>query len=112
MVSRRNQRLRLAGRPPSRRGVEKTAFRIVLADDLFLTQRLRGRPQRDVIACMVRLPEPLIEDNIRGRCLAILGSGMSRNAVVPIGATMPLWPDLGKSLGKRMTDFPTGHERT
>ena len=55
---------------------------------------------------MLRLPDPLIGDIIRGRCLPIVGSGLSRNAVVPAGSTMPLWPDLGKALADQVTDFP------
>ena len=53
------------------------------------------------------LPDPLVEDIIQNRCLPVIGSGMSRNAVLPHGIQVPLWRDLGDSLGRRVTGFPS-----
>lgn len=57
---------------------------------------------------MIQLPAPLIDDIVRGRCLPIVGAGLSRNAVLPAGSVMPLWPDLGRELAKGLTGFPSG----
>ncbi len=51
-------------------------------------------------------PKPLLDDLIVGRWLPIVGSGFSRNAVVPAGSTMPLWDDLGRALAQEMRDYP------
>jgi SIR2-like domain len=53
-----------------------------------------------------RLPQPLIDDIVRSRCLPIVGAGFSRNAVVPGGGAMPLWRELGQAIGRQVTDFP------
>jgi hypothetical protein len=51
-------------------------------------------------------PKPLLKDLIEGRWIPIVGSGLSRNAVVPQGATMPLWNDLGRTLAEEMPSYP------
>ena len=50
-------------------------------------------------------PRPLLDDLIKGRWLPIVGAGLSRNAVLPSGQTMPLWKDLGKSFAEDMQDY-------
>jgi hypothetical protein len=59
---------------------------------------------------MVQLPAPLVDDIVRRRCLPIIGAGLSRNALLPPGCEMPLWPDLGRMLAKSLTDFPPGDD--
>ena len=51
------------------------------------------------------VPKPLLDDLVNGRWLPVVGAGLSRNAVVPAGRTMPLWPELGKSLADDMNGY-------
>jgi hypothetical protein len=54
-------------------------------------------------------PKPLLDDLVAGRWLPVVGAGMSLNAKLPAGKTMPLWPKLGERLGEDLVDFsPTG----
>ena len=50
-------------------------------------------------------PKPLLEDLVKSRWLPIVGAGMSRNAVLASGRTMPLWKQLGKALADEMPAF-------
>ena len=50
-------------------------------------------------------PKPLLDDLIAGRWLPIVGAGFSRNAIVPTKKQMPLWPDIGKLIGKELGDY-------
>jgi len=50
-------------------------------------------------------PKPLLEDLVNGRWLPVVGAGMSLNARVPAGQSMPLWPDLEKALEADLDDF-------
>ena len=52
-----------------------------------------------------RLPKPLLDDLVNGRWLPIVGAGLSRNAVLPSGRTVPLWGELGESLAEDMLDY-------
>src|SRR5688500_8801590 len=52
------------------------------------------------------IPQPLLDDLVAGKWLPVVGAGMSRNAIVPGGATMPLWEDLGKELANELVDYP------
>jgi len=65
-----------------------------------------GRPAgpnviaREPEPVLSRFPEPLRRDIYENRCLPIIGAGFSRNAILPAGAAMPLWSDVGKSLAR------------
>lgn len=50
-------------------------------------------------------PRPLLDDLVEGRWLPIVGAGLSRNAVLPSGQTMPLWDELGKSFAEDIQDY-------
>jgi hypothetical protein len=50
-------------------------------------------------------PQPLLEDVVENRCVPFIGAGFSRNALLPAGATMPLWDGLAKSLAAQIPDF-------
>ena len=50
-------------------------------------------------------PKPLLEDLINGRWLPVVGAGMSLNAEVPTGKSVPLWSELGKILEADLDDF-------
>ena len=52
------------------------------------------------------IPKPLLDDLVSGKWLPVIGAGMSRNAIVPSGQSMPLWNDLGKRLAEEMEDYP------
>ncbi len=52
------------------------------------------------------LPEPLLADLVEQRWLPVVGSGLSRDAVVPKGARMPLWDELGRAVASEMPHFP------
>lgn len=43
-------------------------------------------------------PAPLLGELIEGRWLPIVGAGMSLNATLPEGASMPLWDGLGRAV--------------
>lgn len=45
-------------------------------------------------------PKPLLEELVEGRWLPIVGAGLSRNAVLPDGGTLPLWDGLGRSIAE------------
>jgi hypothetical protein len=54
-------------------------------------------------------PKPLLDDLVAGRWLPVVGAGMSLNAKLPPGKTMPLWAKLGERLSEDLIDFsPTG----
>ncbi len=49
-------------------------------------------------------PKPFLDDIVCNRCIPIIGAGFSKNAISP-GKNMPLWDELGKSLGKMIPDY-------
>jgi hypothetical protein len=51
-------------------------------------------------------PKPLLDDLVTGKWLPVVGAGMSRNAIVPSGKSVPLWDDLGRDLAGEMADYP------
>ncbi|MGO6985436.1 SIR2 family NAD-dependent protein deacylase [Rhizobium leguminosarum] len=50
-------------------------------------------------------PKPLLDDLVNGRWLPVVGAGMSLNARLPTGKSMPLWGDLGRAFEGDLTDF-------
>jgi hypothetical protein len=52
------------------------------------------------------LPDPLVEDIIRNRCIPIIGAGFSLNSKLPHGFQMPLWKGIGTLFAKQMKDYP------
>jgi SIR2-like domain len=48
------------------------------------------------------VPVPLLEDLVTGRWLPIIGAGLSKNAELPAGASMPDWHELGERLGRQL----------
>lgn len=50
-------------------------------------------------------PKPVLDDLITGRWLPVIGAGMSLNATVPTGKTMPLWAEMSKVLTDELGDF-------
>lgn len=48
----------------------------------------------------MRAPYPLISDIARGRCLPFIGAGFSKNALLPVGYSMPDWAELTAILAK------------
>src|SRR5688572_17194026 len=50
-------------------------------------------------------PAPVLQDLLEGRWLPVIGAGVSKNAVVPKGRTMPLWGDLGRQLAAEVSDY-------
>lgn len=52
-----------------------------------------------------KFPQPLLDDLVCGRWLPIVGAGMSRNAVLGSGKTMPLWNELGEKLAVEIPNF-------
>lgn len=47
---------------------------------------------------MTHIPKPLLDDIAEGKCLPFVGAGLSLNAKLPDGETMPDWPGLTKIL--------------
>lgn len=50
-------------------------------------------------------PKPLLDDLVNGRWLPIVGAGLSFNATVPDGKSVPMWGELGKQLEADLDDF-------
>ncbi|PZM08075.1 SIR2 family protein [Rhizobium tubonense] len=50
-------------------------------------------------------PKPLLDDLANGRWLPVIGAGMSLNATLPAGKSMPLWGELGKSFERDLAKF-------
>jgi hypothetical protein len=50
-------------------------------------------------------PKPLLDDLVNGRWLPVVGAGLSLNAKVPPGKSVPLWGELGKRLEADLDDF-------
>lgn len=50
-------------------------------------------------------PKPLLGDLVAGRWLPVVGAGLSKNATLPNGKSLPLWNELGKSIAKEMSDY-------
>src|SRR5437867_2986879 len=63
-----------------------------------LTKRNETRSMQ-LIAIIDRIPSPLLDDIVQGRCVPIVGAGFSRNAILPSGLSMPLWRELGNLIG-------------
>lgn len=57
----------------------------------------------EVLDCF---PIPFLDDLVKGRVLPIVGAGLSKNAITPGNAKMPLWDDLGKLMSDEMKDYP------
>jgi hypothetical protein len=51
------------------------------------------------------LPKPLLEDLVQNRWIPIVGAGLSRNAEVPRGTSVPLWKELGEAFGQENGDY-------
>lgn len=49
---------------------------------------------------LLYFPKPFLDDIVSNRCIPIVGSGFSRNAILNPGKIMPVWEELGKSIGK------------
>lgn len=50
-------------------------------------------------------PKPLLDDLVEGRWLPVVGAGMSKNAVLPPGKSLPLWNELGELVSKDIADY-------
>lgn len=50
-------------------------------------------------------PKPLLDDLVADRWLPIVGAGLSKNAALPSGRSIPLWNELGKSIAKDVSDY-------
>jgi len=50
-------------------------------------------------------PKPLLDDLVEGRWLPVVGAGMSKNAVLPPGKSLPLWNELGELVAKDISDY-------
>lgn len=50
-------------------------------------------------------PKPVLDDLINGRWLPVIGAGMSLNATVPKGKSMPLWGALSEQLSHELKDY-------
>jgi len=52
-----------------------------------------------------QFPKPVLSALTDGRWLPIVGAGFSRNAIVPEGAAVPLWDQLGKLVGNDIPGY-------
>jgi hypothetical protein len=50
-------------------------------------------------------PKPMLADLVAGKWLPIIGAGFSRNALLPSGKQMPLWPELGTIFGGEIDSY-------
>lgn len=51
------------------------------------------------------IPKPFLDDIVASKCIPFVGAGLSRNAELDSGESMPLWDDLGKSFANDILDF-------
>lgn len=65
------------------------------------------RPEALLMAAkyVKQFPKPLLDDLVASRWLPIVGAGFSRNAILPRSKQMPLWADLGHSLGEDLGEY-------
>ena len=52
--------------------------------------------------CFMRLPRILLQEIEKKRCLLFVGAGLSINADLPPGMTMPTWSQLAKQLDEQL----------
>ncbi|KQM70358.1 hypothetical protein ASE74_23545 [Pedobacter sp. Leaf216] len=50
-------------------------------------------------------PKPFLEDLIYGRVLPIIGAGFSKNAIFPIGKSIPDWDQLGREFADSISGY-------
>jgi len=50
-------------------------------------------------------PKPLLDDLVESRWLPVVGAGMSKNADLPPGKSLPLWNELGKLIAEDISDY-------
>jgi len=50
-------------------------------------------------------PKPLLDDLINGRWLPVVGAGLSKNAIMPPGESLPLWNELGQRFAVDIPDY-------
>jgi SIR2-like domain len=55
---------------------------------------------------LTHIPQPLLSDLVQGRWLPVVGAGLSMNAHVSGGGSMPNWRELGERIGQ---DLPPGY---
>jgi hypothetical protein len=53
-------------------------------------------------------PKPLLDDLVEGRWLLVVGAGMSKNAAMPHGKSLPLWNELGKLIAEDISEQKEG----
>lgn len=52
-----------------------------------------------------KVPRPLLDDIVAGRCIPIIGAGFSLNAKTKLDKKMPLWEELGKEIANLLPDY-------
>jgi SIR2-like domain len=71
-----------------------------------------SRPRRiERVPLVNGLPDPLVEDIVAGRSLPLVGAGLSRDAEVPGGQSLPLWGELAEILAEQMLEYPADSPR-
>ena len=50
-------------------------------------------------------PKPLLDDLVEGRWLPVVGAGLSKNAVLPLGKNLPLWNELGELVAEDIPNY-------
>lgn len=50
-------------------------------------------------------PQPLLDDLVASKWLPIVGAGLSKNAEIPEGASIPDWNQLGKIFSESLNDY-------
>jgi len=59
-----------------------------------------------------RFPRPLLADIRSGAWVPIVGAGLSRNAILPNGGSMPTWKELGALPAADVTGIHLGWRRS
>ena len=51
------------------------------------------------------VPQALLDEFVQGNVVPVVGAGFSKNADIPVGITMPDWPELANAAARDIPDY-------
>jgi hypothetical protein len=67
--------------------------------------RLHSAGENSVTEYLKHFPVLFFEDIVQTRCIPFIGAGFSKNALLPPGAAMPDWDQLGRQVANTLPDI-------
>lgn len=64
-----------------------------------------GSQEVNLASYLNHFPAPFLEDVVQARCIPFIGAGFSRNALVPPGAILPDWDELGRRIAAALPEY-------